>query len=450
MNRLILSLSLLLVDLSIYAQVTLLSGTFKEPFIAGNMCPSIALFAPARGHMKLIAEIPVNKPDYKYQIDFSNKKSLLNTLLYVGYKGEFFPLYLKAGEHLQLDIINSTAVYGKQLSKENKALAEWVHRVAPLHHLALDKAVTNAPADSVAAIMDQSWKESEDFVKTLKTGNSAFDEQLRQILPFEFMYEALQVFGMGWCASTIDKMPQYIQHIFRADNFNNPKVWEVPFASDAILWFTFAKDICCYMKQGQTINLAMANISDPYVKEEYAMYSLNNDLVSDKMGFLHQYEYIFTKEDYKQRIVNIKRQCAILTPGNSWVDMEYEDKEGKLHKLSDYLGKVVVIDVWATWCTPCKKELPHLIELENEMEGKDVIFIGYSIDQDKEAWKKWVTTHKMSKVQLWTGGKGPIVDDYRVQAVPQFIVFSKEGKLINLNAPRPSTSALKELIEKNL
>ena len=84
MNRLILSLSLLLASLGIHAQATSLSGIFKEPYIAGMMCPGIALFAPDGGHMKQIAEIPVNKPDYRYQIDFSDKQDLLNTLLYVG------------------------------------------------------------------------------------------------------------------------------------------------------------------------------------------------------------------------------------------------------------------------------------------------------------------------------------------------------------------------------
>ena len=450
MYRLIISLSLLLACLGVNAQATSLSGTFKEPLIAGRMCPVIALFAPDGGHMKQIAEIPVNKPDYQYQIDFSDKKDLLNTLLFVGYKGEFFPFYLKAGEHLQLDITNSTATYGKKLSKENKVLADWVRTVAPLHHLGLDKAVTNAPADSVVTIMDKAWKESEKIVKKIKTGNKSFDEFMRLTLPYEFMYEALQVFGMGWCAPSIDKMPQYIQHIFRSDNFNSPKVWEVPFASETILWLTFAKDICCEMKLGQTINYAIANISDPVVKEEYAMYSLENNLVPNKMEFLNKFESIFTKDAYKKRIAEIKQQCAIVTPGNNWIDMEYEDKDGKMHKLSEHLGKVVVIDVWATWCMPCKKELPHLVQLEKELEGKDVVFIGYSIDEDKEAWKNWITTHEMSKVQLWTGRKGPIVDDYQVMAVPQFIVFSKTGKLVSLNAPRPSEPALKELIEKEL
>ncbi len=442
----------MLVVMGSHAQTTSLKGIFNEPYIAGSTCPAIAVFEPLDGHLGLITETPVTKPDYSYHIDLSKESRLMGKILYAGYNGELFPFYTKRGETVTLNVTDFTPTYSKKLSKENKVLATWYGLIAPLHHLTRDKAVTHARPDSVAAIMDKAWQASEAFVKRIKTGNTSFDEEVKFLLPHLFMYEALQVFGMGWCAPNMKLMPKYIQHIFTADNFNHPRVWKTPFTADNILWFTFAKHIICGMKNGQTINYAVDEISDPYVRESYLLYSLEANLVPNPMAFLDKYESIFTMPESKARVAKIRQKCAITVPGNSWIDMEYTDKEGKTHKLSEYLGKVVVIDVWATWCTPCRKELPHLLKLEQEMkkEEKDVVFIGYSIDQDRAAWVEWLNTHDMPKNQLWTGGKGPIVDDYQVRAVPQFIVFSKDGKLISLNAPRPSTPALRELIEKHL
>src|SRR5262245_45351765 len=57
-------------------------------------------------------------------------------------------------------------------------------------------------------------------------------------------------------------------------------------------------------------------------------------------------------------------------------------EEGKEKKLSDYKGKVILLNFWATWCPPCKKELPHLSEISTELKGKDFIMIGVSVDDN--------------------------------------------------------------------
>ncbi|MBQ6308242.1 MAG: TlpA family protein disulfide reductase, partial [Prevotella sp.] len=126
----------------------------------------------------------------------------------------------------------------------------------------------------------------------------------------------------------------------------------------------------------------------------------------------------------------------------------YPDVTGKNHSLADYKGKVVVVDVWATWCMPCKAEIPHLEKLEKEMKGKDVVFISLSIDTDQAKWAQFIKEKALGGVQLITYNKGTIVDDYAVDAVPRFMVFSKQGKTVSTNAPRPSEPALKEMIEK--
>ena len=110
-------------------------------------------------------------------------------------------------------------------------------------------------------------------------------------------------------------------------------------------------------------------------------------------------------------------------------------------------GKYVYIDLWASWCVPCCREVPHLQKLEKELENKDVVFLSISIDQKVEAWKK-----KMADLQVhgnqWHDSEGTLGKALNVKGIPFFLIYDKEGKLYMYNAPRPSMGlALKELLE---
>ena len=121
--------------------------------------------------------------------------------------------------------------------------------------------------------------------------------------------------------------------------------------------------------------------------------------------------------------------------------------------LSDFKGKVVVVDVWATWCTPCKAEIPHLKKLEKEFEGNnDIVFIGVSVDKakDKEKWLKMLDDMQMVGVQLFADGFSKIAQDYGITAIPRFMVFDKKGNIVSTNSPRPSNPQLKALLMKEL
>ncbi len=133
-------------------------------------------------------------------------------------------------------------------------------------------------------------------------------------------------------------------------------------------------------------------------------------------------------------------------------DFTYPDRNGKLVSLSDFRGKVVLVDVWATWCGPCRAEIPHLVKLEKEMEGKDVVFIGVSIDQKKDhrKWLEVLEQEGLSGVQLFAGVSPQIMKDYKFTTIPRFMVFDREGKVVTTNSPRPSSPELKKLLEKLL
>ena len=132
----------------------------------------------------------------------------------------------------------------------------------------------------------------------------------------------------------------------------------------------------------------------------------------------------------------------------------YPDINGNIVSLSDFKGNLVYIDLWATWCGPCLKELPNLKELKEKYKDSDIVFIGISLDDNVEAWRKMIqkeSDNLLTGIQLATGSyNSQINKDYSVNGIPHCILIGKDGKIIAKKAPRPSSSEIIQLIDSNL
>ena len=136
--------------------------------------------------------------------------------------------------------------------------------------------------------------------------------------------------------------------------------------------------------------------------------------------------------------------------GEPALDFNYPDTDGNEFSLASFKGKLVYVDVWATWCGPCKAEIPSLQELEADYHDKNITFLSVSLDTDKEAWEKMVTEQELGGVQLWADGWSKITKDYAIFGIPRFMLFDANGNVISTDAPRPSSSEIRELLETNL
>lgn len=141
-----------------------------------------------------------------------------------------------------------------------------------------------------------------------------------------------------------------------------------------------------------------------------------------------------------------------LGKGTKSPQFNFKDINGKKVSLNDLKGKLVYIDVWATWCGPCKDELPALQKIEKAYQKKKIAFVSISVDEDPKAWKKMVKEKNLSGIQLIAdrNWKSSFVESYRIQGIPRFILIDSEGKIISANAPRPSNPDLLFLIEESL
>ncbi|MCX7547204.1 TlpA disulfide reductase family protein [Xanthomarina sp. F1114] len=134
-------------------------------------------------------------------------------------------------------------------------------------------------------------------------------------------------------------------------------------------------------------------------------------------------------------------------PSPQFVD--YVNYKGGTNSLSDYKGSYVYIDVWATWCAPCKYEIPFLKEVEKKYHDKNIKFVSLSIDRkaDENKWRDMIKEKDLTGIQLLADKDfdSKFIKDYYIYGIPRFILLDPEGNIVSYDAPRPSEDRLIEL-----
>jgi len=183
---------------------------------------------------------------------------------------------------------------------------------------------------------------------------------------------------------------------------------------------------------GNSINekgmaLGIVDTLQAYVKEKFDQFS----------GVLKKKN---TKYLYKASLVN--------TLGNGF---SFKDINNKNISLTDFKGKYIYIDVWATWCKPCKVEHEFLKELEEYFSENDALqIISVSIDREYDKWKKYITSKSMEGIQLHSGSDSEFVKFYDIGALPRFLFLDTKGNIISPDEIRPSNPKTLKKLEATL
>ncbi len=152
--------------------------------------------------------------------------------------------------------------------------------------------------------------------------------------------------------------------------------------------------------------------------------------------------------DYFQPIYDSRMATRAGTP---CPDVSFSDPQGNPHKLSEYFGKVLYIDIWATWCGPCVAEIPYIEKHVAHYKNNDKIrFISISIDSNKQAWHNKLEKDKPEWLQFLCNKEEYelITKQWGITGIPRFVIINADGTINNAEAFRPSAEDFRERIDK--
>lgn len=138
---------------------------------------------------------------------------------------------------------------------------------------------------------------------------------------------------------------------------------------------------------------------------------------------------------YKADMAQAKAQKERLAEGKVAPEFSFPTPDGtKKLGPQDFKGKILVLDFWASWCGPCRAEIPHLKEAYKEYHGKGVEFFSVSIDKDEKAWRKAMKEEKMPWQQAQAPGAGKdVMKQYQFSGIPYILVLDQEGRIVGKN-----------------
>ena len=153
--------------------------------------------------------------------------------------------------------------------------------------------------------------------------------------------------------------------------------------------------------------------------------------------------YIKQLKDY----INVREKVAI---GKKFTDFELPSPEGGKLALSDITGdNYILIDFWASWCGPCRRENPNIVALYEDFKDKGFDILGVSFDRDEKSWKQAIkddnlTWHHVSDLEGWNSKAGEI---YGVKSIPHTVLLNPEGTIIAKNL---TSEELREKLEEEM
>ena len=164
-------------------------------------------------------------------------------------------------------------------------------------------------------------------------------------------------------------------------------------------------------------------------------------LFSKLFGFVENKPYICTKKGMKRVILLLALVAGMLQVmaqdafiGKQFIDLEAADENGESHALSEYAGKGkwVLLDFWASWCGPCRAEMPNVKTAYRKYHDKGLEIVGFSFDEKKKAWLKAINDMNLTWIHLSDlKGWGSIAAEvYEIEGIPDNLLIDPKGKIV--------------------
>ena len=314
-------------------------------------------------------------------------------------------------------------------------------------------------ADAVLSKKNLQQAFFQQYIKQTKV-NAAFEKLINYEIEYTAAYEMLVYPEMHTYLSGNDTLPSNYYSFLK-----NIKL-EEPEALITYCYANFLEEYARYLFReknagiGGTFkyaylamyDLIKSSFANPRVRDFVLAQNLVNALENSEVSIVepqyNDYKELKPTAEYLALLdLNFNKYKA-LSKGHKAPSFSLIDTYGKAVSLNDFIGKVVYIDFWASWCKPCLKEAQFANELKLKMANKDVVFLYISLDENEQNWRNSIRTRNIQGIHLNSRGiASEVAINYNIQSVPSFFLIDKQGNMYDSQAKRPSNRALQEEME---
>ncbi|MFK7933897.1 MAG: TlpA family protein disulfide reductase [Saprospiraceae bacterium] len=382
------------------------------------------------------------------------------------YGEQILPVYLEPGDELSLSFdpqqFEQTLKFSGQGAANNNYLKE--NRVA-LRKIQKD-VNTNVRYVSPTAyrqFMDKARGQRNDFF-TNHAAQEAFSKSFRAFAQADIDYwYGFYLLNYAWEHPLYNDQPAPMT--MPADYYDFTQ--QLPLNKNGILtnkYYTFYVDqyLAYELEQADNQGVGDLEIAKKLLKEEPLFYYQTKLLVAScRRGQSREAGWViqdFVKNcpysTFNQVLSDTYHRSRGLLEGTNAPDFTLADADGNSVGLSDYKGKVVFIDFWATWCAPCLRYMRNTQRMTQQFADDDVVFLYISLDRNKEVWERHIAAKKLHGTHL-TAGNGSgyqshIAQLYRVKQLPTYVLIDRDGKVAISPENMPNTAELTGAISRLL
>lgn len=388
-------------------------------------------------------------------------KDIDPTFYYLKIGSQMAPVYLGRGDSLHIEAEISETKSKKTIT--GTRLAENLYSASgnlDENLWYLEQMASRYKPEAYAKNVLSEWKAAEKKIDGFKTVNNVkpsddFLEMQKKLLRLKMLqlldHHYPQVFRVHYPNDTL-KYPKEVEALRKQAPLNDPSLLH----SDDYIQFlgTHYRNASHAFNDSMMYSYVVENFPPGKAKDIFLFRSLS-ELISRVSDSIRRENFItkFGVNISSQRLlVSLKeknRRLNSMKRGRPAPEIHAETLAGQPFLVSSLKNRFIVLDIWATWCGPCKKEAPYFKELAERLTSENVAFVSLSIDEKKSDWKL-ETFGKGSKIlQLWaTNAAEEMTRNYNVEFIPRFILIDDKGRIVNAQMPKPSDPEFENIIRK--